>query len=1021
MAQAIQTIKLNVAGEPNGSVAMDAPNSGDGGNLVAWLNSDLCHILLAVGGLILLMVLTVIIIKAWRRSRIAHPSSHFILSLGPLGFLVNWWNNFRFSHRKISILIQGGLAGLVILPAIAIIASYHQPIIAAGCSDPICVSADSNQIDLAVDKDNSNHNTDSATTVATVTTENLTGYTLAAKLASASNLTELSGITFKLSGGGLTNPVVLGGSNQTVKSASEYSGAGIASNYTLAVEVSDTAEPGDYEIDLVYDANYNAAPNEQILFTINTTDGTYSIPTSGRVAGMNHAYDWNVTVDGVPVTSSNATTSTSPCNNGNCVGTSGTGSTTSDGIALAGLSGGQHQIRITPHATAVPGWGNAFGHYNIGSNGANATANKQKFIAIDASLTTGAFAPKTTESTANVSYMFANLFYGCSSLTTTATLMDTYKLPSSITGLSSFLYGIHGGNSQLTNPIDLTPLSGWFNNNSSITNLSSFLYLTHSDNSQLTNPIDLTPLSDWFNNNSSITNLSYFLYGIHAGNSQLTNPIDLTPLTDWFNDNSSMISLNSFLHVTHSGNTSLTTTIDLTPLTDWFNNNSSITNLSSFLYLTHNNNTQLTNPINLTPLSGWFNSNSSMTDLSSFLSGTHSGNTSLTTTIDLTPLQNWFYHNESITNLSSFFGGSNSSYFSQGTHYGNTSLTTTIDLTPLQNWFYHNESITNLSYFLAGVHYENRQLTNPIDLTPLTDWFYHNESITNLSAFLSHSYSHVQLTNPIDLTLLQNWFYHNESMISLTNFLSGTHAYNTQLTNPIDLTPLTDWFYHNESITDLGRFLTGIHSGNSQLTNPISLTPLIDWFYNNNSITNLSYFLSSVHRGSNNLSDIHQLTNPIDLTPLQNWFYHNESIANLSSFLSGVHHGRNQLTIPISLIPLADWFSTDRSFASVYGFLSYAHYYNTNLQLTGQVILPDWVKTAKQGAIPIYDADQISSSDNFRIPFYYTFSLSSAKTGDTAEPKFQDGTPLSSLGIPSKNLRTYYNRSDITPINSNWQ
>jgi hypothetical protein len=298
---------------------------------------------------------------------------------------------------------------------------------------------------------------------------------------------------------------------------------------------------------------------DQILFTINTTNGIYDIPTSGRLNNSNHEYDWYVTVDGQPAVTAEIT-------DGHFQGTG----TNNFGIHLTGLPAGKHKIRIIPHGDEVAGWGNAFGH-STGSGGANATDNKQKLISIDAPLSTLAFAPKTTETdgATSAAYMFANLFYRCTNLTTPAVIRDNYKLPTTITDLSNFLAGTHYNNDSLKQPIDLTPLKDWFTNNTTITNLSNFLYSTHNGNDSLKQPIDLTPLKDWFTNNQTIMYMSAFLSNTHFDNASLTDPINLMPLKNWFPDNRMMASLSSFLSNTHCINTSLTLSSDQPIFPNW--------------------------------------------------------------------------------------------------------------------------------------------------------------------------------------------------------------------------------------------------------------------------------------------------------------------------------------------------------------------------------------------------------------------------------------------------------------------
>jgi|GEM_PF-3527730 len=796
---------------------------------------------------------------------------------------------------------------------------------------------------------------------------------------------------------------------------------------------------------------------ECIVFTVDVgSTGTYSIPTSGVVTGANstHTYDWDVYIDNELTTD---------CPNGNCTGTSHTTTAPGvNGIVLAGLTG-THQIKILPHNPPTPGWGNAFGHKD-NTTGANATANKNKLISLDAPLTTMAFSPKTSESTTNASYMFAYIFYYCSSLTNAATIIDTYKLPSSYTNLQEFLYSTHeaNNNANFTSPVDLSGLSSWLSNNTRISNLSYFLSRTHYWNTNLTTPINLSPISGWFNNNASISSLSSFLSKTHHGNTNLTTPINLSPISGWFSNNTSISSLSDFLHGIHQGNTSLIASVSLAPLTGWFSANSSITNLSYFLTSAHynNSNVNFTTPIDLSPLTGWFSANNSITNLSNFLGGSscgdncgiHQGNTYLSTPIDLSPLSGWFSDNSRINNLSNFLSS---------IHQGNTSITTPVSLIPIQSWFNSNTSITNLSYFLTGVHSGNT-LSASTDLAPLTNWFNNNNSITNLSYFLHGMYQGTtnQLTAPIDLAPLQSWFNSNTSITNLPSFLGGVHYNNTDVSTPVDLIPVENWFSGNNSILDLSGFLSMIHAGaNNQLASPINLTPVQGWFSANTSITDLSSFLSTAHRGNTQLTvpidltpvqgwfsannsiinldnflgyntnvgrglhgDNSNLTTTINLSPLANWFNNNTSITSMNNFLHGTHYNNVKLSAPIDLTPLSNWFAPNRSFANLSGFLHRTHYNNSGLKLNpaNSTILPNWVKTATQGVTPIWNTGTNSNASYYS--FQETFCFRST-ANDTDEVRFQDGTALSSIGQPTVNRETYTGRTGITPLlqNINWQ
>gem|GEM_PF-1469207 len=542
----------------------------------------------------------------------------------------------------------------------------------------------------------------------------------------------------------------------------------VQEDYTFyyATRVSSTKPAGTYSTTITY-AVVGKIPEppkiscgglvEVICYTIDLpSGGSHNIGTGGIVSWIDHAYDWDIFIDNQPITD---------CGGGNnCTGMGG-----STPIKVTGLTAGKHQIRIVPHGAPAPGWGNAFAS-DWGGDSA-------QIVTIDAPLTTMAFAPKPSESTTSAAAMFGQVFAGCANLTTPMKIIDTYKLPSTVTDLSEFLRYAHVENGNLESSIDLSGLAGWFNANNSITDLSGFLLNTHSENTNNTSPIDLSPLASWFNNNNSITNLRLFLAGTHDENISLKNTINLSPLASWFNNNNSITNLQSFLHATYLGNTSITAPVDLSPLANWFNANNSVTNLGLFLSNTHSGNTRLTQPINLTPLTGWF---------------------------------------------------------------------------------IMNNSVTNLSTFLNTTHGANQQLTTPI---VLPSWSF--ISVTDLSAFLN-----------------------------------GTHINNTQLTDPIDLSPLSGWFSANRSFTALSSLLQQTHSD------------------------------------------------------------------------------------------------------------------NTNLNLTGQTILPNWIKTAKLNTTDIWQTT---------MSFHRTFYVSSTIAGDTGEIKFMDGTVLSSIGTPTTNKQTYTNRTGITPVNSNWK
>jgi hypothetical protein len=245
-----------------------------------------------------------------------------------------------------------------------------------------------------------------------------------------------------------------------------------------------------------------------------------------------------------------------------------------------------------------------------------------------------------------------------------------------------------------------------------------------------------------------------------------------------------------------------------------------------------------------------------------------------------------------------------------------------------------------------------------------------------------------------------------ETVTDLSYFFAFTYAICSNLTVPQDFSPLSGWLNGNNSIENLSSFLRSIHNRNSMLEVPLDFTPLSGWFKANTSITNLSDFLRGPHYINPRMED------PVDLTPFSGWFSANTTITNLSNFFLEAYINCLSLTAPVDFTPLSGWFSANTSIANLSNFFYYSYSNNTSLKLEGQTIFPDWIKTMTQNGTSIIDV-----SDTFRS----TFTASASLSGDTGEPKFQDGTVLSSLGMPTYNKNTYSNRTGITPLNSNWK
>jgi hypothetical protein len=117
------------------------------------------------------------------------------------------------------------------------------------------------------------------------------------------------------------------------------------------------------------------------------------------------------------------------------------------------------------------------------------------------------------------------------------------------------------------------------------------------------------------------------------------------------------------------------------------------------------------------------------------------------------------------------------------------------------------------------------------------------------------------------------------------------------------------------------------------------------------------------------------------------------SVTNMSYFLYETHEYNSNLKEAINLVPLTEWFNGNTTINNMNYFLASTHYNNSSLHLEGQIIFPNWIKTMKNrgGKLP----------RDLEYSFYSMFRTLSTKEGDSDEPKFMDGTDLSSLGVPS--------------------
>jgi hypothetical protein len=181
-----------------------------------------------------------------------------------------------------------------------------------------------------------------------------------------------------------------------------------------------------------------------------------------------------------------------------------------------------------------------------------------------------------------------------------------------------------------------------------------------------------------------------------------------------------------------------------------------------------------------------------------------------------------------------------------------------------------------------------------------------------------------------------------------------------------------------------------------------------------NRLTNSVYFATTVPVTTipnNFMVGVHSsssaVVSPIDLSGLADNLVTSVGLG----FLQAAHRDNSALTAPIDLSVIDDWPVTSVGDQ----FLMSTHNANTSLLDISGFRVPNWAKLAIASGITGSSYGGISGM------LASTFALSSATTTTGGEPKFMDGSFISSIGTPADNYGTYKNRSSITPVNSNWK
>lgn len=179
------------------------------------------------------------------------------------------------------------------------------------------------------------------------------------------------------------------------------------------------------------------------------------------------------------------------------------------------------------------------------------------------------------------------------------------------------------------------------------------------------------------------------------------------------------------------------------------------------------------------------------------------------------------------------------------------------------------------------------------------------------------------------------------------------------------------------------------------------------------------------------LSDQESITTPTDLSGLADL---GVTLINGPGFLSAIHSGNTSLTVPIDLSALETWdpiipIDASSSQGAQHGLFAFMHHLNTSMLDISSFRLPNWAK-------PYLTAPVAQYIDPYERPLGFTFAIcdpmySQCTPADTfpgtygAEPKFMDGTNLSSVGSLGHTnwydaALPYYGRKHFTGLPTGW-
>jgi hypothetical protein len=167
------------------------------------------------------------------------------------------------------------------------------------CSERICIDDNG---DLRVEIDKNSVKTGGAESVATIVTDNPTGYTLSSTLSQIAG--DFTGIGATILGGDIASPVAIGDSALTVKTTATAPTNDLADDqFTISFNIADSASVGSREFNLNYTIDANFAPQATSCLATDATSDDFTIDKDANMIPVSFTGDvaapkWSIAHDG---------------------------------------------------------------------------------------------------------------------------------------------------------------------------------------------------------------------------------------------------------------------------------------------------------------------------------------------------------------------------------------------------------------------------------------------------------------------------------------------------------------------------------------------------------------------------------------------------------------------------------------------------------------------------------------------------------------------------------------------------